>query len=177
METIEIASLEILEIALKKERDEKRFYSELADYVTDSNVQEFMRFMADASADHENEIKKLLGGIEAKTCARIGPAVKKLNNTNFQTDIFPPLEDIIKIATGFKGIRDVLDFALETERVAAEFYGILGKYCDNFFAKTALLLLEKIELEHVAIIESFREEFLMKSDCAAYKFSGSDFSF
>jgi hypothetical protein len=45
------------------------------------------------------------------------------------------------------------------EKVAAEFYKLLGQYCERPLAKAALILLEKLEHEHVSEIESFKESF------------------
>ncbi len=42
-----------------------------------------------------------------------------------------------------------VDHHLEAEMVSAEFYSLLGDFCDNLEAKTALLLLEKAERDHI----------------------------
>ncbi len=163
MESADITSREVLEISLKKEREEKLFYTELAGHVANHKVREFLLSMADESDQHEKEIRKLLGENEDDSYSwKKNEAVKKLIETHFQTDIFPPLEEISKIAPQLKGVHMALDFAVEKERVAKDFYGLLGQYCNNFEAKTALILLEKIESEHVMKIESFRKDFLME---------------
>jgi len=159
MKKTEISGLDILKIALKKEADERRFYTDLANHVADPQVQEFLYLMAHESNHHEIEIKKLLGGNGFRTDIRIKEnEIGKLVDHHFQTDIFPTGDVISKMAPEFKGVREVLDFAIEVEKVAAEFYKLLGQYCEKPLAKAALILLEKIELEHAEKIESFKED-------------------
>lgn len=158
MKETEISDLDVLKIALKKEADEKCFYTDLAKHVTDGQVREFLYLMAHESDHHEIEIKKLLGGNGFRTDIRIKEnEIGELVDHHFQTDIFPTGDAISKMAPEFKGVREVLDFAIEVEKVAAEFYKLLGQYCEKPLAKAALILLEKIELEHAEKIESFME--------------------
>ncbi|MFQ5443637.1 MAG: ferritin family protein [Nitrospinales bacterium] len=160
MKETEISVLDVLEIALKKEADEKRFYTDLAKHVADDQVREFLNLMAHESHHHENEIRKLLGGNGIRTDIRIKRnEVRKLVDHHFQTDIFPTGNDISKMAPEFKGVQEVLDFAIEVENVAAEFYKLLGQYCEKPLAKAALLQLEIIELDHAEKLESFKERY------------------
>ncbi|MDP7552529.1 MAG: ferritin family protein [Nitrospinaceae bacterium] len=157
--TENITRLKVLEISLMKEADEKRFYTALAKHVADPEVREFLNLMADETTHHEAAIKKLLEGNGTKADSwtneyTIGDFVK----THFQTDIFPTGDDISKMAPKFKGVQEVLDFALEVEKVAAEFYKLLGEHCKRPSTKMALILLEKIELEHVEKIKSFKKK-------------------
>ena len=160
MKETEISGMDVLEIAKKKEADEKHFYTDLAKHVARPQVRDFLNRMAHESDQHEIEIIKLLGGNEIKSDINIKQTVgNELVGLHFQTDIFPTGDAISKMAPEFMGVKEVLDFAIEVEKVAAEFYKLLGQYCENPLAKAALILLEKIELEHVAEIESFKKSF------------------
>jgi rubrerythrin len=79
---------------------------------------------------------------------------------NFKTDIFPPLEDILPEDTKFETLQKAVDFAIEAEMISAEFYSLLGDFCDNLEAKTALLLLEKAERDHVKEVLAIKDKLL-----------------
>jgi len=160
MKETEISGMDVLEIAKKKEADEKRFYTDLAKHVASPQVRDFLNRMAHESDQHEIEIIKLLRGNEIKSDINIKQTVDNtLVDLHFQTDIFPTGDAISKVAPEFMGVKEVLDFAIEVEKVAAEFYKLLGQYCERPLAKAALILLEKLEHEHVSEIESFKESF------------------
>ena len=157
--TENITSTKVMEISLMKEGDEKIFYTALAEQVTDPEVQEFLSLMASETTHHEASIKKMFGGNGDEADFWEGEyTISDFVKTHFQTDIFPTGDDISKMAPKFKGVQEVLDFALEVEKVAAEFYKLLGEHCKRSSTKTALILLEKIELEHVEKIKSFKKK-------------------
>ena len=147
---MEITNKEILEISLKIERAGKVFYTEISKYVTDSKVKKFLQFMSAEEVQHEKQFRKLL---EVKGDTPYGwekaQEVKKFIDEQFQTDIFPNPDDIFKKVPELVGLQDALDFAIEAERTSAEFYSLLGEYCNNMDAKTDLVLLEKAEQEHL----------------------------
>ncbi|MFQ5444343.1 MAG: ferritin family protein [Nitrospinales bacterium] len=155
---------EILEIALKIEREEKQFFIELAKHVVKGKIKNFLLELAKESDGHEEEIKKLLGGNREKTYNRTNQKRnREFIETHFQTDILPSLEDIFIMAPEFQNIEKVLDFAAEKERVTAEFFWTLCQYCENFETKIALVQLEKIEYQHLDKIESIRDDYIKKS--------------
>ena len=77
---------------------------------------------------------------------------------NFKNDIFPSLEDIIQDGSKFENLQKAVDFAIEAEMVSAEFYSLLGDFCENLEAKTALLLLEKAERDHVKEVLAIKDK-------------------
>ena len=76
----------------------------------------------------------------------------------FKNDIFPPLEDTIQDDPRFEDLQKAVDFAIEAEMVSAEFYSLLGEYCDNLEAKTALLFLEKAERDHIKEVLAIKDK-------------------
>ena len=157
--TENITSTKVMEISLMKEGDEKIFYTALAEQVTDPEVQEFLNLMASETTHHEASIKKLLGGNGDEADFWEGEyTISDFVKTHFQTDIFPTGDDVSRVASEFKGVQEVLDFALEVEQVAAEFYKLLGEHCKRPSTKMALILMEKVELEHVEKIKSFKKK-------------------
>ena len=50
--------------------------------------------------------------------------------------------------------------AIEAEKVAAEFYRMLGDACTDFEVKTHLALLEKAEREHCNVVEILKTRVL-----------------
>jgi len=140
------------------------FYAELSKYMEDPTVKEFLQVMAKEEALHEIQFKEIL---EQKGDDIYGwedhPELRGLIDKDFLTDIFPSVDGIMEQASKLKGLEKALDFAVEAEKVAAEFYGLLAEMCNNIEVKTMLVLLEKAEHEHLQKVLSLRKEFLNKN--------------
>ncbi len=160
-----ITTRELLEISLKIERDGKRFYSELAETATDPKVRGFFQFMSREEALHEKQFKRL---IESKGHKSYGwennASLRKFIDKEFQTDIFPPTQEVIDLLPKIGGIRKALDFAMDAERIVGEFFRLLHNSCDDIEIKTLLTILEKSEYEHLEKVKTFRTRFLTDSN-------------
>ena len=158
---MDINNKELLEISLKIERGGKAFYENLSAHVDDPEVKEFLETMSKEEALHEKQFIKML---ETKGAEKYGweenDSLRSFITDNLETDIFPDLNDVFKHKSKFEGIQKAFDFAIETERVSHEFYGMLGQLCSNYEVKTLLVLLEKAEIEHLQRIQSLREKFI-----------------
>lgn len=156
-----ITDREILELSLKMEREGQAFYSGLVQYIEDPITKKFVQQMHREEIQHEKIFKVLL---ERKGDQLYGWEDKKelqeFVNENFKADIFPPLEEIIQEDSKLESLHKAVDFAVEAEMVAAEFYSLLGEFCDNMEAKTAILLLEKAEREHVKEVLAIKDKLL-----------------
>jgi rubrerythrin len=84
-------------------------------------------------------------------------------NAHLQADIFPSLEEVLKDDSRFESLQKAVDFALEAEMISAEFYSMLGEYCDNLEAKTSLTLLEQAENEHLKQVLYIKQKLLKNS--------------
>jgi len=161
---MDITNEELLKISLKIERDGKTFYDNLSTHVNDPEVKEFLITMSKEEALHEKQFIKML---EAKADNKYGwedsTNLRGFIADNFATDIFPNLDNLFDHLSNFEGIQKAFDFAIETERVSHEFYGMLGELCSNYEVKTLLVLLEKAEIEHLQRIKSLREKFITTS--------------
>lgn len=159
-----ISNKELLVLSTKIEGEGKSFYEALADQIDDPEVKEFLFLMAREEANHEVQFKKLL---DEKGDSHYGwendPKLRNLINTHFQTDIFPRLDEIFEQLPKFKGINKALNFAIEAEKISCEFYGLLQESCTDIETKTFMVLLEKIEQEHLERVESLRDRYLQKS--------------
>ena len=162
---MDITNQELLEISLKIERDGKRFYSELADTVTDPKVKDFFQLMSREEALHEKQFKRL---IESKGHKNHGwendLALRKFIDKEFQTDIFPPTQEIIDQLPKIGGIRKALDIAMDAERIVGEFFHLMQNACDDIEIKTLLTILEKSECEHLERVKSFRTRYLSENN-------------
>lgn len=158
---MDITSQELLEISLKIERDGQRFYSELAEKVTDPKVRDFFLLMSREEALHEKQFKRL---IESKGLERYGwednPSLREFIDTEFRTDIFPPAEEVIGQLTTVRGIQKALELAMDAERIVGEFFRLLHDSCEDIEIKTLLTILEKSECEHLERVKSFKTKFL-----------------
>jgi len=154
-----VTNSELLELSIKVEREGQRFYAELASHIDDPKVREFLNLMVKEEAAHEIHFKKML-----ETDADLGweqdEDLKQLITEKFQTDIFPPLEETLKELPRFEGLEKAFNFAIEAEKVATEFYRMLGDACTDFEIKTHLALLEKAELEHCNVVETLKTRVL-----------------
>ena len=150
---------EILGLAVKIESEGRLFYSNLSKSIDDPTIRDFLKLMEKEEAAHEIHFKKLL---ETKDIFGWENDVnlKQLIKENFQTDIFPPLEETLAQLPHFDGIEKAFNFAIEAEKVSIEFYRLLGDACTDFEIKTQLALLEKAEREHLNIVETLKIQFL-----------------
>ncbi len=159
-----ISNRELLGLSTKIEGEGKIFYSGLAGHINDPEVKEFLLLMAKEEASHEIQFRKLL---EEKGDNQFGwesdSNLRKLIDTHFQTDIFPQVDDIFEQLPKFQGIIKAMNFAVEAEKISCEFYELLQDSCTDIETKTFMVLLEKIEQEHLERVESLRDRYLSGS--------------
>jgi rubrerythrin len=156
-----ITANEVLELSLKMERQAQAFYSALSQHTQDPLVKTFVQKMHREEIQHEKIFRVML---EKEGDHLYGWEDKKeLQNfidENFKTDIFPPLDDIIQEDSQFESLKKAVDFAVEAEMIAAEFYSLLGDFCEDLDAKTSILLLEEAENEHVKQVLAIKDKLL-----------------
>ena len=156
-----ITDREILELSLKMEREGQAFYQGLSQHLHDPTVNAFLKQMHREEIQHEKLFKVLL---EKKGNQLYGWEDKKelhaFISENFKSDIFPLLEDVLREGSTFENLQKAVDFAVEAEMISAEFYSLLGDFCDNLEAKTALLILEKAERDHVKEVLAIKDKLL-----------------
>ncbi len=155
-----ITDSEILDIALKIEREGQHFYKQLAAMMQTPDIKGFLDQMAIEETNHERQFKKMIGdktgknyGWEDKTDLR--ETIKSL----FQTDIFPNIDDKKNSENQFPSVEEAIDFAIEAEMISMEFYRLLGEYCEDLEAKTVLVMLEKAEVEHLNYMKILRAKY------------------
>ncbi len=116
-------------------------------------------------AIHEEQFKKIL---DEKNDRAYGwenqQNLRELLDNKFKTDIFPPIKKIMDQAPKLQGVGQALDFAVEAEKVSAEFYSLLGDACDEIDIKTQLVQLEKAEKEHLDRVKSLAKHYAPKCE-------------
>jgi len=90
--------------------------------------------------------------------------LRELLDNKFKTDIFPSIDKIMDQTSKIKGIEQALDFAIEAEKVSAEFYTLLGDACDEIDIKTQLVQLEEAEKEHLDRVKSLSKHYAPKCE-------------
>ena len=159
-----ISNKELLVLSTKIEAEGNIFYVALADHVDDPGVKEFLLLMAREEASHEIQFNKL---IDEKGKNQYGwendQNLRELIDTHFQTDIFPRLDEVFEQLPNFQGILKAMDFAVEAEKISCEFYGLLQESCSDIETKTFMVMLEKIEQEHLERVESLRDRYQASS--------------
>ena len=145
-----ISNEELLKASIQIEREGKIFYSELCNYIDDPRTKDFLKVMSNEEAMHEEQFKKILDDKSEQTYGWENQQnLRELLDNKFKTDIFPPINEIMERSSKLQGVEQALGFAIEAEKVSAEFYGLLGDACDEINVKTQLVQLEKIENEHL----------------------------
>jgi rubrerythrin len=161
---MDIDNKELLMLSTKIEGEGKDFYTALAEHIDDPEVKEFLLLMAREEASHETQFIKIL---DEKGESSYGwendSNLRNLINTHFQTDIFPHVDEIFEQLPKFQGIKKALDFAVDAEKISCEFYGLLQESCTDIETKTFMVMLEKIEQEHLERVELLRERYLTQS--------------
>jgi rubrerythrin len=161
---MDIDNKELLALSTKIEGEGKDFYTALATHIDDPEVKEFLLLMAREEASHEVQFRKLL---DEKGDSQYGwendPNLRGLISARFQTDIFPRVEEIFEQLPKFQGITKALNFAVDAEKISCEFYGLLQESCTDIETKTFMVLLEKVEQEHLERVELLRDRYLAKS--------------
>lgn len=146
------------------EREGQAFYKNLSHYMKDPMVKAFIEKMHNEEIQHEKIFRIML---EKKGDKLYGWEDKKelheFINENFKTDIFPLLDEIINPDAIFESLQKAVDFAVEAEMIAAEFYSLLGEFCEDLDAKTSILLLEQAENEHVKQVLAIKDKLLKNS--------------
>lgn len=160
-----ISDHDVLQLSLRIERQGQAFYERLAEVVPDRVVREFVEQMRKEEAQHEKIFRNML---ESKGDSLYGWEDKKdlqeFINAHLQAEIFPSLEEILEDGCSrFESLQKAVDFALEAEMISAEFYSILGEYCDNLDAKTSLALLEQAENEHLKQVLYIKQKLATKA--------------
>ena len=157
---MEITDAEILGITIRIEQQGAIFYKQLAEHIVDTNARDFFLCMSKEESLHENQFKRML---QNKGSTLYGwekqKAIQDLIEKQFKTDIFPQIEEIFDQLPKFEGIQKAVDFAIEAEKVSAEFYSLLGEFCNNFETKTLLLSMEKNERDHLVQVEALKKQF------------------
>jgi rubrerythrin len=157
---MEITDADILKITIRIEREGANFYKDLAMHVTDANTKEFLLCMSKEESLHENQFQKIL---QSKNTNHYGwenqKRISDMIESQFQTDIFPKVDEIFRNFPKVKGFQKAVELAIEAEKVSGEFYSLLGEYCSNFETKTLLLSMEKNERDHLAQIEILKKTF------------------
>ncbi len=154
-----ITDKEILELSLKMEREGQIFYNALSQQMEDPAIKSFLQAMHKEEIQHEKLFKTML---EKKGDQPYGWEDKKelheFINEHFKTDVFPLLDEVIDDTCKFESLQKAVDFAIEAEMISAEFYSLLGDYCDNLEAKTSLLLLEQAENDHIKQVLAIKDK-------------------
>ena len=156
-----ITANEVLELSLQMEREGQAFYKALSRYIEEPLIKTFIQRMHKEEIQHEKLFRIML---EEKGDKNYGWEDKKVLHDfideHFKTDIFPPLEDIFSGDPTFESLQKAVNFAVEAEKIAAEFYSLLGEFCEDLEAKTSILLLEQAENEHVKQVLAIKDKLL-----------------
>ncbi len=161
---MDITNEELLRLSTKIEREGKAFYTELAEHIREPDVKEFLETMAKEEATHEIQFAKMLSEKGERPFGwESNASLRALIDAQYQTDIFPNLDELFDQMPRFQGIQKAIGFALEAEKVSAEFYGLMQEVCTDIKTKTLLVLLERAEQDHLDRIEQLKERYLTQS--------------
>lgn len=159
-----ITDSDILNIALKIEREGHEFYQKLSGMVPIPEIKDFLTQMAAEETRHERQFKKLIDDKTGKNYGWEDKAdLRETIENLFQTDIFPNIDEFKSPDSQFPTVEEAIDFAIEAEMISMEFYKLLGDYCENLEAKTVLVMLEKAEMEHLNYMKTLSTKYSSNS--------------
>ncbi len=155
-----ITDSDILNIALKIEREGHNFYQKLSGRIPIPEIKDFLTQMAAEETRHERQFKKLIDDKAGKNYGWEDKAdLRETMENLFQTDIFPIIDELEKSENQFPTVEEAIDFAIEAEMISMEFYKLLGEYCENLEAQTVLVMLEKAEMEHLHYMKTLKAKY------------------
>ena len=156
-----ISKEQILSISTRIEREGKDFYASFANEINDPAIKSLLQSLSKEEINHEKQFIEFLNKKGSIDCGwKKNIEVQDFIDEHFQTDIFPSLEKIQELFPSFKKIHLALEFALDAEKTSAEFYKILGEYCEDTETKAFLIFLENSEREHIKTIKELMLKFL-----------------
>jgi rubrerythrin len=151
---MEIKNEELLNIFANFEEEGRVFYKELANYVSEPVVKDYLLIISKEEAKHKEHFKEIMEGKGSrKNGWEYMPDLHKLADKNFKQGLFPKLNwnlekfergEVIKIAFGF---------AKKYEELSIEFYATLIKNCDDLETKILWIDLECEEKAHLCYIQ------------------------
>ena len=151
---MEIQNSELLEVSVKMEKHAQDFYIELATHISDPMVKNYLLLMAKDEANHEHEFEVILVKKgDQKYGWEESSALRQLIDQRLKPDLFPQLKGIMSGLTEYEGVQKALEFSLQCEELAIEFYGLLKKFCEDLETQVTLIELESDEKSHLAYIQ------------------------
>ena len=152
---MKVSNKELLDISIKIEREAQAFYKELASYISEPMISNYLLLMAKDEAHHEKQFESILEEKEGKKYGWENSAtLRELIDKHLKPGLFPPLAGMLKNLSKFEGVQKALTISLRCEEIAVEFYGTLRKNCEDFETKVLLIPLESEEKHHCDFIQT-----------------------
>ena len=152
---MKVSNKELLDISIKIEREAQAFYEELASYISEPMISNYLLLMAKDEAHHEKQFESILG---EKGGQKYGwensSALRELIDKHLKPGLFPPLGGLLGNLSKFEGVQKALTIALRCEEIAVEFYRTLRDCCEDFETKALLIPLESEEKHHYNFIQT-----------------------
>ncbi len=140
---MKVSNKELLDISINIEREAQAFYEELASYISEPMISNYLLLMAKDEAHHEKQFKSILEDKEGKKYGwEDSSALRELIDKHLKPGLFPPLGGMLKNLSEFEGVQKALTIAQKCEELAVKFYGTLRKNCEDFETKALLITLE-----------------------------------
>ncbi len=147
---------ELLEMALKIEKDGVTFYSYLSKNSKDSKRKEFFSYLASQEEQHIKDFKAISSGLIDDVEPEFWDEASKYIQSLVEGKIFPSAEDMIEKSKGMN-VDQILDSAIGVEKETVIFYEELF---DLVRAKKSKEILSKIireEVGHVRKLSMLKE--------------------
>ncbi len=152
---MKVSNKELLDISIKIEREAQAFYEELASYISEPMISNYLLLMAKDEAHHEKQFESILEEKEGKKYGwENSSALRELIDKHLKPGLFPPLGGLLENLPRFEGVQKALTISLRCEEIAVEFYGVLRKNCEDFETKALLIPLESEEKHHCDFIQT-----------------------
>jgi rubrerythrin len=152
--SISLNAIEVFEIAERIERNSVNFYRKAAEAITDENQSAILLSLAEFEKEHEQSFANMRKQISDKEWDMITFDPENEMSLYLQkiadSRIFDPQKDPVEQLKDKGTIRDILNFAIESEKDSIIFYLGLKNYVPATAGKNKIEEIINEEMSHIA---------------------------
>ena len=150
---------EIFAIAKEMERDGLAFYKAVAKAVSDPDAKAMFLRLASDEIQHVRDIERLEEHAGDYFPSQEDSLVAQYVQGIVDTNVFPPLSEVPKIAASAKGVVKAIDFGIGAEKRAMDFYAKTVGETENADATDTLNRLRAEEERHLKLLTELRRNY------------------
>jgi rubrerythrin len=151
------SAAEVFDLAIQTEHNGKAFYEAAAAAATDPAVQDIMKHLAKAEAEHEAIFRQLRTGASTMPPESYPGEREEYMNALLQTRVLPDAETALRVVAEMAEDTQALDFALAFEKDTILFMHEMKDLVGEAEGQKVDLLLQQ-ERMHVRLLQQLKRE-------------------